>query len=778
MASGGFRMTVTVLLTIMLTAGVGGPTRRTAPTRVRPGCRPASISAGTSGQQTPPEKKEGTETKKPTDEEARQAEVDAALAKFSEEMVVTAQLREEKAQDVPISLTAISGATLEKIGLQGIEDLPDAVPGLNIVNIAPGSNAFAARGVTNLGGSIETNAVVGYYVDEVPISASGQGPDFALWDVERVEVLRGPQGTLFGEGSMAGTMRIITNKPDITRFSARVNATPSSTAEGGASGRLRAMVNVPLVENKLALRVLAGYIDNAGWIDVPDLAEDDANTQEQFDVRVAARWLPSDKWIVDASYMRQKLDLGTEFTATSPWTLYPQEQIPSAGPVGYLGTTDTINENANVSLTYDLGWASLISATSYFDYTSDWVIDLTPFVPLFFGPTTGGTAKNPPHATSTLWTEEIRLASGATSKVHWTVGAFYKSSDRLDERNFQFYLEHAFGVPGFNLTDISSSREKSQATSYSLFGEADFALASNVSMQVGLRYYADDRDYTNEQLTSSVIFGTQAGPFIRGPARTPTSPRRCRCAGSRATASCCLPRLRRASRAAGPTPTPISAISCPRTTPPRSYGSTRSAARRISPPPGWPTPPSTTTTGPTCSSGSSRPTGCSRSPRMPAPPRRSAVSWRLRGLLPLDGLGVSLNVAYTDAEITEQVENAVGGVVAEKGNKIPITSEWTTGLAFDYSRPLSAALTGMARASWSHRAPHLLGANNVEYQKNDVYDLVGLSLGVSAGGWSLEAYADNLLNDASSTFKYNRVVAVPLTYISYVRPGRSGSGST
>jgi outer membrane receptor protein involved in Fe transport len=146
----------------------------------------------------------------------------------------------------------------------------------------------------------------------------------------------------------------------------------------------------------------------------------------------------------------------------------------------------------------------------------------------------------------------------------------------------------------------------------------------------------------------------------------------------------------------------------------------------------------------------------------------------LRGLLPVKGLGVSLNVAYTDAEITEQVENAVGGVVAEKGNKIPITSEWTTGLAFDYSRPLSASLTGLARASWAHRTPTFSGADNVEYQKNDVYDLVGLSLGVSTGAWSLEAYADNLLNDASSTLKYNRVVAVPLTYISYVRPRTLG----
>jgi outer membrane receptor protein involved in Fe transport len=702
-----------------------------------------------------------------------QGESAAPAQLFTSEIVVTAQKREQYAQEVPISLFALGGRSLEGTGLQDVQGMSDRVAGLNIVSIQPGSSAFAARGVTTLGGGLETNAAVGYYVDEVPVSASGQGPDFALWDVERVEVLRGPQGTLFGEGSMAGTIRVITNKPDLSLFSGRVAGDLSSTTDGGGNGNLRALVNIPVVEDTFALRVLAGYIDNDGWIDVPDLGEEDANTREQLDVRVAARWVPTDALVIDASYMRQDLDLGTEFTAPSPYRLLPTEQIPAAGPVGYLGPTDTVNQNANLTIIYDLGFASLVSATSYFDYTSDWRIDLTPFVPLLFGTETGGTAKNDPHATSALWAEELRLASNGDKRLDWTTGVFYKSSDRLDERNFQFYLEHAFGIPGFDLTDFSSTRETSKSSSYSLFGEVDSAFTEAWSLQMGLRYYSDDRDLRFEQLTDSIIFGAVAGTTLQAKGDDTDLAPKVSLTWKPNDEVMLYAKAAKGFRSGG---TNANSELSPLV--PQDYdaedlwayelGAKMNLSTAVMANAGvyyndWTNLqlPFITPDGLfpfTANAGAAR-----------------AVGGELELFAGLaKGLNGSLNVAYTDATITEQVENAVGGIVAQEGNTIPLTSDWTFDVAFDYRTPLTATMDGVMRAAWAHRTPNYSDPENSEYKKNAVYDQVGLSVGVATTGWSLDAYVDNLLDDASSTFKYNRVVAVPLTWVSYVRPRTIG----
>jgi outer membrane receptor protein involved in Fe transport len=532
-------------------------------------------------------------------------------------------------------------------------------------------------------------------------------------------------------------------------------------------------VNVPLVEDKLALRIGAGYIDNDGWIDVPDLGEEDANTREQLDLRLAARWVPTDALVIDVSYMRQDLNLGTEFTATSPYQLLPTEQIPFAGPVGYLGPTDTVNQNANLTFIYDLGWASLVSATSYFDYNSDWRIDLTPFVPLFFGPETDGTAKNDPHATSELWSEELRLASNGDQRLDWTAGVFYKSSDRLDERNFQFYLEHAFGIPGFDLTDISATREESDSTSYSLFGEVDYAITEEWSMQVGLRYYSDDRDFRFEQLTDSIIFGGVAGTTLQAKGDDTDLAPKLSLSWKPVDDVMLYAKAAKGFRSGGTNPDSERSDLVP-----PDYDAEELWAYEI----GAKTNLSTAVM---ANAGLYyndwtnlqlvfiTPDGLFPFTANAGAATAFGGEFELFAVI-TKGLSGSLNVAYADAEISEQVENAVGGVVAQEGNAIPLTPEWTYNVGLDYRMPITAKMEGVLSASWAHRTPYYSGADNAEYQETEVYDQVGLNVGVTTGGWGIDAYVENLLDDASSTFKYNRVVAVPLTWVTYVRPRTIG----
>ncbi len=767
MANRGVRIMLVVLLGVILTAGIGqaAPTDDPAP----------GAGESSAGQQATPDEQAAADERQVTDEEAEKEATEAVVekTKFTGEITVTAQKREQNIQEVPISIVALSGARLEEQGIQDVQDLRDQVAGLQIVNVAPGSNAFASRGVTAISGSIETNSVVGYYVDEIPLSASGQGPEFALWDVERIEMLRGPQGTLFGEGSMAGTLRVITNKPDVTRFSARVGADLSSTTDGGGNGTLRALVNIPVVEDKLALRITAGYIDDSGWIDIPDLDEEDANTREQLDLRLAARWTPTDRLILDAVYARQDLDLGAEFTATSTYRLLPTEQLPSAGPAGFLTPTETTNQSANVTLEYDLGWASLVSATSYFDYNSDWLIDLTPFVPLFFGGASG-LGLNTPHAESTLWAQEIRLSSNGNQRLDWVAGVFYKDSDRLDQRNFQFFLEDVFGIPDFDLTDFYSTVENSQSTSYSLFGEVDYGLSDTVSAQVGLRYYSDEREYSILYPLDSVIFGSVAGTRYDASGEDTDFAPKFSVSWMPDAEVMLFAKVSKGFKSGGTNYN--SGVS---DEVPDDFDAEELWAYEI----GAKTNLSASVIAnvgvyyndwTNLQLGFITPDGLFPYTANAGAARSQGGEFELIGSVPETGLSGTVAVAYTDAELTEDVVNAFGQIVAEAGNKIPLTPEWSYNVSANYSVPVGPTWIGMIRASWTSTTETFSQANNAPYQVNADYYKLNVSLGVMTNSWSLDLYADNLLNSDSTTFAYNRVVAVPLTYFTYIRPRTIG----
>src|SRR3984957_974889 len=187
-----------------------------------------------------------------------------------QEVVVTAERREGTVQSTPLSITAYSGAQLEAQGVTDLSDVGYQTPGVSEKNSGPGQTEYEMRGISSAGG---TSPTVGFYLDDVPLTAPAEGlegkvvVDPSLYDLNRVEVLRGPQGTLYGSGSMGGTIRLITNQPDLTQLSASTKLSGSGTQSGGGNYSANLMLNVPLVTDQLALRVVGTDTYTSGWID-------------------------------------------------------------------------------------------------------------------------------------------------------------------------------------------------------------------------------------------------------------------------------------------------------------------------------------------------------------------------------------------------------------------------------------------------------------------------------------------------------------------------------
>ena len=187
-----------------------------------------------------------------------------------EEIVVTAEKRESTVQNTPISLTAVSQADIQSRGLTDLSALMQSIPGVSIRTSGPGMSEFEMRGVASTGGNSPT---VGFYYDDTPMTApaaTNEGKIVispALYDLNRVEVLRGPQGTLYGSGSMGGTVKVVPNAPNTDAFDASAESVLGGTDHGGFNHAENAMVNLPFGDGLAALRIVGSYSDDSGWID-------------------------------------------------------------------------------------------------------------------------------------------------------------------------------------------------------------------------------------------------------------------------------------------------------------------------------------------------------------------------------------------------------------------------------------------------------------------------------------------------------------------------------
>jgi iron complex outermembrane receptor protein len=417
------------------------------------------------------------------------------------EIVVTARKTAERLQDTPMSIAVITAAQIEQTGATTLGDLGRATPGLNIISAAPGQNMVTLRGLSG-------NNTVGFYLDETPLSIgignavqpTNSDMDPALFDLDRVEVLSGPQGSLYGAGSFGGTVRYITNPPNLTEEHLTATVTASDTHGGGANEQVDALINQPLVPGYLAVRVMLFDRNNSGYLDqyptdpsnylavLPGPVDNDINTEQTFGGRITIEAKPTDHFVVTLAANYQHMDLGAPFTFDAPPGSF---QDPIQSRLVREPSTDQL-QLYTLTLQGDVHPVHLTSSTSYMDRyvfnAEDDSKDLFFFYPqrAVYPSTLYAEAGN--HNFS----EEMR-ASTEAGPVHGIAGIFYAHAVAHGILNWPTPPQYAaaFGAEPvyYNWNDFLDAQK-------AVFGELHLDLAPGLEATLGDRLYQQSQRYT------------------------------------------------------------------------------------------------------------------------------------------------------------------------------------------------------------------------------------------------------------------------------------------
>lgn len=415
--------------------------------------------------------------------------------KTLDEIVVTALRREQRVQDVPASITVMTQEFLRETSAQDMKDYVTSVPGMSYAEDNSGRMRVTIRGVAD---GIAGDNLTGIYLDETPVTGTGIDPD--IYDVSMVEVLKGPQGTLYGGGSMGGTLRVITNKPALDYFEGSVAGQMTTTDHGGIGKRLDGVVNLPIVSNSLALRISAGYRDDDGWIDNIDTGEKNTNTLEKKNARAQLLYQPADNTSIILSAMRQTEDRGAQAREAQELEMYQ-----SQGMFREHGDSTTTLLSLTVNQDYDN--ATLVSATNYLERDSNaaFFVNLNPaLIAMLTGVTPGeqdSFGLNVPIDT-TRFIQEVRLASSGLNRLDWLVGAFYE--DVRSSVGEVFDLTQAPIMDGvITGEEFYDARTQSDTRQIAAFGELTYNFTDKLSATAGLRFF--DISNKNAILASGVL---------------------------------------------------------------------------------------------------------------------------------------------------------------------------------------------------------------------------------------------------------------------------------
>jgi iron complex outermembrane recepter protein len=431
------------------------------------------------------------------------------------EVVVTALKRNTKLQDTPLAISAVTGDSLEKAGNTDFTQLTRTAPSLRIIDSGPGQRRVLIRGIQASG-----EPTVGVYYDESPVAgsvgttsdAASSTPDFRLFDVERAEVLRGPQGTLFGAGSMGGTIRVIFKKPNMSKFEAATSADGQVVEHGGAGGSVDGMVNLPVIDAKVAVRLVGFYQKYAGYIDNNRLGLTDINDGFSTGGRALVRLTPIDRLTVDLAVYYQNVATGSPrwvLESGAPWTTNARAES---------GNFDT-DRIFSVTAHYDLDFASITGVSSYFDRnkTTDGDVSntflgrdtpagcktyLTKTRPCTDAELSGYLVNTRELFASSLYqpqyvhdyTNELRMSSAGDGRFNWTVGVY--SENRISSVESTLLIANpATGVllpfiPENIKYDRTIDDHLSQIAG---FAELSYKFFSNLTFTTGARYYKYDK---------------------------------------------------------------------------------------------------------------------------------------------------------------------------------------------------------------------------------------------------------------------------------------------
>jgi iron complex outermembrane receptor protein len=454
-----------------------------------------------------------------------------------QEVLITAERRKGTVLTTPISVTAISGTEIQERGLVDLFDLAQSVAGMSMRTSGPAQTQFVVRGIASSGGNSPT---VGFYLDDVPITAPANATngqvviDPNLYDLNRIEVLRGPQGTLYGAGSMGGTIKVVTNAPDPAAFDASAQGIVSNTDGGGLNYGANGMLNIPF-GNTLALRIVGTGSHTSGWIDrlviadgefplptngntvrgnvlAAPVAKDytDVNDTNSISVRGSLLWTPNDRFMISLSYFYEQIfQGGPNYIDSDPGTNAHYQPFDTSEPF-----SDYFNLG-NLNFTYKFNGFDLSSVTSRWtrnstihqDGAEEWTWGLG--FPSYYT-SQGGLGPFEP----TPWeedqtkqiSEEVHLTSTGSSAFQWLFGYFY--SDFTSTLNSFAFAPGA--VPFFGTSNIFSLVAPTTTIQNSFFTDLSYQLTPQLKATAGVRRYS----YTSQvETNTSGAVAPPGGPF-------------------------------------------------------------------------------------------------------------------------------------------------------------------------------------------------------------------------------------------------------------------------
>ncbi len=476
---------------------------------------------------------------------AQSAAAPVAASNQIEEVVVTALKRSTTVQSTPIAISAVTGQSIEKMGASNIQDYYRTVPNLQVDGNSPTSRRLTLRGVRAAG-----EATVGLYYDETPLTgpagttqdSSSTTADINLFDIERIEVLRGPQGTLYGSGSMGGTLRVIFAKPNSHKYEGAVEAQATNTEDGGPGYSAKGMINVPLIEDKLAARLVLYKAEQSGYVDNIYLGRKNINDQHSSGGRLIVGFTPTDDLTLTATAVFQK----TLLDGQNSW-------YPALGAKDYSTAAKVIAPTSdnltmyNVTGKYDMHWATFTGTASYYKWTLLRNSDYSPTLsasranatscrnyiaggaPAFGAPAnpacnSAQMAQYTAYADSripsalyqpmglTSWNYEARLSGQALDdKVDWTAGAYYE--DRNDYIESQVPLADKATGQVIQPLNLGAWRHVGTATKQTaFFAEVAYKPISPLTLTVGVREFKYDKKVSGVVLVSNFITQSYVGP--------------------------------------------------------------------------------------------------------------------------------------------------------------------------------------------------------------------------------------------------------------------------
>jgi len=465
-------------------------------------------STGTAFAQEEPDEQTTTEPTTPATTQPTSSEDETTI-------FVTATRRQENLQDVPVAITALGTQTLEQLQVDDFSDYAQLVPSLSSNQLAPGFNQVYFRGVASGENANHSASLpsVGTYLDEQPITTTTGALDLHIYDIARVEALAGPQGTLYGASSQAGTVRIITNQPDTSGFYGELNGELNSVAHGDFGHTLEGFVNAPVTSN-IALRVVGWYRHDAGFIDnVPgtitfptsgivfnnsDLVEDDYNDVDTYGARAALRIELNDSWTVTPTIMAQRQRSHGYFGDESGLPEFQVQQFnPEFSRDRWYQAALTINgQIGSVDLTYAGAYMQrqIDSRSDYVDYA--YFYDALAGYGAYFYDNNGDLVNPNQYIIAddsfTRLTQELRFTTPAERPVRLVAGAFYQRQTHNIEQNYIVDdIADSITVPG-TASNIWLTKQLRVDRDYGVFGELAVDVLPRLTLTGGGRLYHYD----------------------------------------------------------------------------------------------------------------------------------------------------------------------------------------------------------------------------------------------------------------------------------------------